>query len=646
MRAAWIGTASVGVLAGVVMNVTVASAADLPAVAANDNRRPAGVQDGAVRRVVLRAARGVWTPEGEGGPTVEIEALGERDGVLQVPAPLLRVVEGATLAVSVTNDLVTPLVVHGLCEPGPSACPPLTVPPAATREVAFASGPAGTYHYWASAIGAPVPFREMGGAFVVDPLGAVVDDRVMVITEWSSLTPAQLLDVVRADDSGAAFVALRPEVGFMVNGRAWPATERLRARVGETERWRIVNLSSQPHPMHLHGFSFDVVAGGDGRRDRPVAAEARHPVVTHLLPPAGTMAMTWTPSRTGRWLFHCHLMDHVAPERRVGGVPRDAHGHDAHAAHDSGDAALGMAGLVMGIEVAPARDARADDATARRDPRPRRRLAMDLWSNRLHGEPPTRFGVTIGDADGDHLAEPSSPGPPLVLTRGEPVEILVRNHLEEPTAIHWHGMELESVYDGVHGWSGDCGQRAPMIAPGETFVVRFTPPSAGTFIYHTHLHDHRQLSLGLYGAMVVVEPATPFDPATDHALVLGRRNLEGGPLRLPDASSPVVLNGATAPRFVWRTATRHRLRLVNISADDILVVTLQGPRGPVTWRPLAKDGADLPVEQRVAGVAPLTLATGETADMELELPASRAGLWIEVRTSTGQWAVQAEVLVR
>ena len=67
-------------------------------------------------------------------------------------------------------------------------------------------------------------------------------------------------------------------------------------------------------------------------------------------------------------------------------------------------------------------------------------------------------------------------------------------------------MELESYYDGVHGWSGIGPRQTPMIEAGGRFVVRFTPPRAGTFIYHTHLHDHRQLSSGLYGAMIVTEP--------------------------------------------------------------------------------------------------------------------------------------------
>ena len=130
-----------------------------------------------------------------------------------VPAPLLRVVEGTTLVVSVRNDLTSPLRVHGLCARDGGACAPLDVPPGADREVRFASGRAGTYHYWATSMGAPIPFREMGGAFVVDPAGVPVEpDRIFVITEWSDLTPAQLREIMASDDSSARFLAANPKV--------------------------------------------------------------------------------------------------------------------------------------------------------------------------------------------------------------------------------------------------------------------------------------------------------------------------------------------------------------------------------------------------------------------------------------------------
>ena len=44
------------------------------------------------------------------------------------------------------------------------------------------------------------------------------------------------------------------------------------------------------------------------------------------------------------------------------------------------------------------------------------------------------------------------------------------------------------------------------MEPGQSFIVRITPPRAGTFIYHTHWHDEAQLAGGLYGPLLVMEP--------------------------------------------------------------------------------------------------------------------------------------------
>ena len=53
------------------------------------------------------------------------------------------------------------------------------------------------------------------------------------------------------------------------------------------------------------------------------------------------------------------------------------------------------------------------------------------------------------------------PGSPLVLTRGELTYITIVNRLSAATAVHWHGMELPSYYDGVTGLSGNAAGRAP-----------------------------------------------------------------------------------------------------------------------------------------------------------------------------------------
>ena len=263
---------------------TTTTAESRSAVQPNDNRRAAGSVDRDAVTIRLRAAKGAWRPEGANGPAVIVEAFGELNGPLTVPAPLIRVTEGKMIAVSIRNELEMPLRVNGLCARDGASCPPLDVPPGQLREIRFPSGPAGTYHYWATSLGAPVPFRELAGALVVDPRdGPLAPDRIFVITEWSDLTAAQLRAIVTADDANEAFLAARPRFMFVINGLSWPATERLQYRQGEIVRWRVINLSSQTHPMHLHGFYFRVTHAGNGLRDEPVNDGAGREVVTEVV---------------------------------------------------------------------------------------------------------------------------------------------------------------------------------------------------------------------------------------------------------------------------------------------------------------------------------------------------------------------------
>ena len=105
-----------------------------------------------------------------------------------------------------------------------------------------------------------------------------------------------------------------------------------------------------------------------------------------------------------------------------------------------------------------------------------------------------------------------------MLTRDQPVEIELVNRSTQPTAIHWHGIELESYYDGVAGWTGTAQHTTPAINPGHSFVVRMAPPRARTFIYHTHWHDPDQLENGIYGPLIVLPPGQPFDPCPTNLL--------------------------------------------------------------------------------------------------------------------------------
>jgi manganese oxidase len=629
-----------GLLFSIVSSPAWADPAPKPAtVYPNDNRRSAGALEDGTLVLKLRAAVGFWRPEGEAGPALRIEAFGEESGPLTAPAPLIRVPAGTEVVASIRNDLDAPLRVHGLCARDGAPGAPIEVPPSLSRDVRFEAGRAGTYHYWATTTGMPIRFRaapdtQLSGAFVVDPADrAPADDRVLVVTDWTSLTREELRDIAAADDPGVAFLQQDPRFVFLINGLSWPATERLRYQLGEHVRWRVINLSSQAHPLHLHGFHFVVDSLGDGLRDVPFDAASKPSVVTQLLQPGGTLAMTWVPERIGNWLFHCHISAHVSPSTRLAGPPAS---HEDHLAGHQ--ASAGMAGMVLGVTVTDPNGMEVDHyRNTVGIPARKLTLAMQAGPGRYGAGQSYGFVLADGPASTARGGVPL-PGPTLVLHRGEPVEITLVNRLPEATAIHWHGMELESYYDGVHGWSG-VGQRVtPLIEPGDTFVVKFTPPRAGTFMYHTHLHDGRQLTSGLYGAMVVLEPGEKFDPSVDHVVVISR----GG----PEADAPTLVNGERNPQVVWKAGARHRVRLIHITPDDIFVVSLRTSDGLVSWRPLMKDAAAVPPHLGASKPASQTIAVGETFDFEFDAPPGRRNVWLEVQSPAGRWFAQGHVIVR
>jgi FtsP/CotA-like multicopper oxidase with cupredoxin domain len=200
-------------------------------------------------------------------------------------------------------------------------------------------------------------------------------------------------------------------------------------------------------------------------------------------------------------------------------------------------------------------------------------------------------------------------GPPIVVTRGEPTEINVVNHLNSATSIHWHGIELESYYDGVVG-GGAGDQVTPAIAPGASFVARFTPSRAGTFIYHTHAADPQQLSGGVYGGLIVLEPGQSFDPEHDKLLVIGTRDTFFDARR-------ITINGVEAPEpITLAQGGTYRLRLINMAPNLPANFRLGSEQHPATWRAIAKDGATVPVRLAQDSNAVLHIASGETYDFE------------------------------
>ena len=182
----------------------------------------------------------------------------------------------------------------------------------------------------------------------------------------------------------------------------------------------------------------------------------------------------------------------------------------------------------------------------------------------------------------------------------------------------------------------------PPIPPGGSFVARMTPPCAGTYIYHTHWHDEAQLTSGLTGALLVLNPGEKFDPEHDKVFLVTR-------IGSPGPMGMIAVNGHPQPAAVrLAIGEKYRFRLINITPNAAsLLVTLRNREGrPVQWRAVGKDGDALPQGQAVQREARLHIAVGETYDFELQ-PSQQADLALEFYIPfAGGRLVMQPVLVR
>jgi FtsP/CotA-like multicopper oxidase with cupredoxin domain len=601
-------------------------------VAINDNRTAAGTLRNGVLTIRLEAREGDWRPDGDNDPGLVVRVFAERGRRAVVPGPMIRVPEGTEIHAFVTNTLpVGTLVVRGLSTRGvaDAAGDTVQIQPGATREVRFLAGAPGTYYYRGE-VDSPratgdrsTRDGELNGAFIVDARGVrrPPNERVLLISLWNkSPTPNGLINRSML-------------TRFTVNGKAWPHTERLSYATGDSVRFRVINASTGVHPMHLHGFYFNVDSRGDGMVDS-VYRKGSSPklVVTERTAPGRTFTMTWVPERAGNWLFHCHDNFHVLRNAPLDGSPMPAE----HAIHPANHAMEMMGGLVMGIAV------RGHDAVAARPPDPARRrlrLVARVDSGGTDAEPAFGYELLEG-AMPARRAGPMLPGPLILLERGKPVGITVVNELHEATAVHWHGIELDSYFDGVAGFSGAGRRISPVIAPGDSFEARFTPPRSGTFMYHPHADEVRQQQAGLTGVLLVHDAPARFDPASDIVLLLTvpRREANG---------DRVLVNGSLAPSALeLRVGQRYRLRIVDVHTyRPSMIARLLRDATPSRWRAVAKDGMDLPADQATERPSVQQMGNGETFDFEVT-PTEAGDLTFTVSSAAGLLLASMPVRVR
>jgi FtsP/CotA-like multicopper oxidase with cupredoxin domain len=225
----------------------------------------------------------------------------------QSPGPTIECVEGDKLRIFVTNKLPehTTIHWHGILLPnGMDGVGGLTqpqIPVGKTFVYEFQMKKSGTFMYHPHADEMVQMAMGLMGFLVVhpkDPKFMPVDrDFVFLMNAY---------DI----DPGSATPKVATMMDFNLwswNSRVFPGIDHLVARRGDRVRIRIGNLTMTNHPIHLHGYDFEVT-GTDGGW---VPKTARWPEVTTDVAVGQMRAIEFTANAPGDWAFHCHKSHHT-----------------------------------------------------------------------------------------------------------------------------------------------------------------------------------------------------------------------------------------------------------------------------------------------------------------------------------------------
>jgi FtsP/CotA-like multicopper oxidase with cupredoxin domain len=214
-----------------------------------------------------------------------------------VPGPVIRVNEGDTVRFIVQNDLPenTSLHWHGMDLPNDQdGVPGLTQPE-------IEPGQSFTYEWKAISTGTHWYHSHMHG----DQEGRGLYGSLEVVPRLGDIAAARDYRLIIGDGP----------LGFVFNGKSFPATVPLRARVGERVHIRLIGSGPEMiHPIHLHGGYFELVAQ-DGRR-LPLPQQ----MDTLLVGVGQTYDIVWTPTRVGKWMIHCHIFSHAETHTGMAGL--------------------------------------------------------------------------------------------------------------------------------------------------------------------------------------------------------------------------------------------------------------------------------------------------------------------------------------
>ena len=248
--------------------------------------------DGDVKVFELTSSVIQW--EYSKGQKVEAWAYNE-----QIPGPLLRVTEGDKVRVIINNKLPESTAVHfhGVILPNNmDGVPFITQPPVkpgASFTYEFTAKNPGSHMYHSHHNSTKQVGKGQLGAFIIDQKDKSKDpafdvEHVMILN----------------DQLG----------GFTINGKGFPATEPVVAKLGQKLRIRYMNEGQLIHPMHLHGLPQLVFAKDGWNLPQPFYCD------TLNVAPGERWDVIVDCTEAGAWAFHCHILSHAEGENGMFGM--------------------------------------------------------------------------------------------------------------------------------------------------------------------------------------------------------------------------------------------------------------------------------------------------------------------------------------
>ncbi|WP_313998245.1 multicopper oxidase family protein [uncultured Paenibacillus sp.] len=294
----------------------------LPPLKETDVIKPTGK----VKAFTLNIAEGKW--ELVKGTTVDAITV---NGT--IPGPQIRVTEGDTVRVTVKNNLKeeTSIHWHGLHVPNEmDGVPPFTqkpIKPGESFTYEFIANHAGTFMYHSHLNSVKQIDKGLYGPFIIDPQNAAGQpkfdqDITWMLGGWNvdeskegsmeDMKEGSMEDMKEGSAVGMTEGSMEGMQGgnmdynyWTINGKSFPDTQAIKAKKGQKIRVRLINISNAPHPMHLHGQDFRVIAE-DGH---PIA----QPQVMNTIDvaPGKTYDIEFIADNPGTWVFHCHELHHT-----------------------------------------------------------------------------------------------------------------------------------------------------------------------------------------------------------------------------------------------------------------------------------------------------------------------------------------------